>query len=125
MHTNKLVAIQNRTPQARNAALGASSSGQKGAPTPISGGTGAEPPPAGGQGSKKKKPEANPFRNLGDALERWKANLSVTQEAPPPKEGEDAAAAQVRHPMLYWLVAILAVCTILLGAVFLRGRHTC
>lgn len=41
--------------------------------------------------SSKQRSEANPFRNLGDALERWKAKLSVTTDVSPPEdaEGED------------------------------------
>lgn len=82
-------------PQARNAQQGAASSGQQGTAAPMAGGQGPQPPQQPQAKGHKKKPEANPFRNLGDALERWKANLSVTQEAPPPKADEDSGVAQV------------------------------
>lgn len=38
---------------------------------------GSKPPPAKKQGPE----EANPFRNLGDAMERWRANLRTVGDA--------------------------------------------
>jgi len=79
-------------PEAQQSAAGAASAGAAGAPTPATGGQGPPPPPGARQGrQQRRRPEPNPFRNLGDALERWKANLNVTSDAKPAGEGEDAA----------------------------------
>jgi midasin len=39
------------------------------------------------------QPESNPFRNLGSAMERWRARLSVAGEAPEPEAGAEPEAA--------------------------------
>ncbi|GMH33343.1 hypothetical protein BSKO_01177 [Bryopsis sp. KO-2023] len=46
--------------------------------------------------SNRQKLGSNPFRGLGDVLERWKANLSVTEEAnqKPEDPGEDGNAPE-------------------------------
>jgi len=54
---------------------------------------GPQPPSSadknGNKQSSKQRSEANPFRNLGDALERWKAKLSVTTDVSQQQQEED------------------------------------
>lgn len=42
---------------------------------------------------RQQQPELNPFRNLGDALERWRADLAVQHEAAQQQQEDEAAAA--------------------------------
>lgn len=63
---------------------------QSGAPLPLSAETGGDEdgapkqqqPPQ--QQQRRKREDPNPFRSLGDALERWKASLSVGHDAQQP-----------------------------------------
>ena len=49
----------------------------------------------------KKPPEPNPFRDLGNAMEHWKAKLAVNNDAPPEEDGaggEDNADNSEERP---------------------------
>jgi midasin len=82
--------------QGPQAQLGPSSGADRGQPAPISGPQGpqqADQRAGQQQQAKQRRPEPNPLRNLGDALERWRADLAVQHEAPgQQEEGEEAAA---------------------------------
>lgn len=62
-------------PQSNPSKMGPAGQGMKGAPTPASNDRQDE-----GQGQKKPDLGSNPFRSLGNAMERWKANLSTTED---------------------------------------------
>ncbi|GIL72549.1 hypothetical protein Vretifemale_2893, partial [Volvox reticuliferus] len=83
-------------PDARQADAGMASAAHLGAPAPISGGD-REPGSQQQQQQKRRAPrqlqDPNPLRNLGDALERWRANLVVQHEATPANEADAAGAA--------------------------------
>ncbi|KAG1668462.1 hypothetical protein FOA52_005235 [Chlamydomonas sp. UWO 241] len=81
-------------PQARQGMAGLSSADDRGAPAPLQGTQGER----GGEQQRgrqrqQQKAEPNPLRSLGDALEKWRADLSVAHEAPETAEdaGDDAA----------------------------------
>lgn len=63
-------------PQSRASALGPADPGANGAPAPAE-----QEGQDRNQESKRPNLGSNPLRGLGDALERWKANLSITEEA--------------------------------------------
>ena len=77
-------------PTARQAQAGQAGVTARGVPAPLAGGErGAEPP--GGRPPPRRpagRPDPNPLRNLGDALERWRANLAVKHEATDKPAGE-------------------------------------
>lgn len=64
--------------------------GPEGAQTPMQGQAG-EAGRKGQQKRQQRKAEPNPLRSLGDALERWRADLSVAHDAPNQDEDEEAA----------------------------------
>ncbi|EFJ44763.1 hypothetical protein VOLCADRAFT_121252, partial [Volvox carteri f. nagariensis] len=85
-------------PDARQADAGLASVAQRGAPAPITGGDrerGAQQQQQQQQQQRgrRQQQEPNPLRNLGDALERWRANLAVQHEAKQ-EDREAAGAAQ-------------------------------
>lgn len=79
-------AAPDMAPNAQQSATGLASATQRSAPAPITGG-GSKDASAAQQKQKKQaggQRDPNPLRNLGDALERWRADLAVQHEAPPP-----------------------------------------
>lgn len=83
--------------QAQQSSLGAAGATQQGqiAPMQQHGGT-QQQQDAGQQQHRKQKrrqqPELNPFRSLGDALERWRADLVIQHEAAQQQDDDDTAA---------------------------------
>ncbi|KAK9809153.1 hypothetical protein WJX72_010301 [[Myrmecia] bisecta] len=75
-------------PQAQQGSFGAAEAGRRGAPLPSA--EGAGPPPSQ---LPQAQQEANPYRSLGDALERWRARLAVTGDSNTPQAGEEEEAA--------------------------------
>lgn len=63
-------------PQSNPANLGPAGVGMKGAPAPANDDGRDE-----GQGPKPPNLGSNPYRALGNAMEKWKANLSTVEEA--------------------------------------------
>ncbi|MEW5303413.1 MAG: hypothetical protein WDW36_006109 [Sanguina aurantia] len=92
-------------PQAHHSSAGMTSSvSAKGALQPLGGGDEGgppppRPPPAAGKGKQRppKPLEANPLRSLGDAMERWRAKLTVQHEAPKMEEEEDEESEGAAH----------------------------
>ncbi|MEW5309892.1 MAG: hypothetical protein WDW38_001738 [Sanguina aurantia] len=92
-------------PQAHHSSAGMTSSvSAKGALQPLGGGDEGgppppRPPPAAGKGKQRppKPLEANPLRSLGDAMERWRAKLTVQHEAPKMDEEEDEESEGAAH----------------------------
>lgn len=69
-------------PEARQVDAGLASEATRGAPAPISGGD-KDSLSRPQQRGRRQQQEPNPLRNLGDALERWRANLAVQHEVTP------------------------------------------
>ncbi|KAF6262490.1 hypothetical protein COO60DRAFT_1699221 [Scenedesmus sp. NREL 46B-D3] len=91
---------QDASQQAQQAQLGAAGATEQGQMAPLQqqGGAQQQQQQEGGQQQRRQRrqqqqPELNPLRSLGDALERWRADLAVQHEATPQDEGDDAAAA--------------------------------
>eukprot|EP00798_Chlamydomonas_sp_ICE-L_P024875 gene24875-10536_t len=82
-------------PQARQGNVGQSSAAPKGGAAPLKGGDKQQPPQPKDKNSrgKQQRQEPNPLRNLGDAMERWKADLAVNHEAPQDKKEEEEEGA--------------------------------
>ncbi|GLI68780.1 hypothetical protein VaNZ11_013272, partial [Volvox africanus] len=80
-------------PDAQQAEAGMASAAQLGAPAPIWGDDREPGSQQQQQRARRQLQEPNPLRNLGNALERWRANLAVQHEATPANESVDAGVA--------------------------------
>lgn len=76
---------QDDAPQAHQGQAGlshADDAGSRPFAQPAGGAPDAAPDARQARQRQQKRPEPNPLRSLGDALERWKQDLSVAHEAP-------------------------------------------
>jgi midasin len=69
--------------------------GQQGAETAAR--SGGQPGEGERRADSQQQSEPNPYRHLGDAMERWKARLAVTQERPQ-QDSEDQRETEVAAP---------------------------
>ena len=84
-------AAPDTAPSAKQADAGLASEAAKGAPAPITGGDRDSAQQQPQRRGKQQQQEPNPLRNLGDALEKWRANLAVQHEAATQPQAEDEA----------------------------------